>query len=83
MGKRTWRAGSQCCGRDDSTVQSRFCRHDGQARGTVGVTKMISSSLSIERGLVPLGEALGVQKRGLVDGDTVLTALDLGICLGD
>lgn len=33
--------------------------------------------------LVPLGEALGVQKRVLVDGDTVLTARDLGICFGD
>jgi len=33
--------------------------------------------------LVPLGEALGIQKRVLVDGDTVLTARDLGICLGD
>jgi ATP-dependent phosphofructokinase / diphosphate-dependent phosphofructokinase len=33
--------------------------------------------------LVPLGEALGIQKRVLVDGDTVLTARDLGICFGD
>ena len=33
--------------------------------------------------LVPLGGALGIQKRVLVDGDTVLTARDLGICLGD
>lgn len=32
---------------------------------------------------VPLGEALGIQKRVLVDGDTVLTARDLGICFGD
>jgi 6-phosphofructokinase 1 len=32
---------------------------------------------------VPLGEALGMQKRVLVDGDTVLTARDLGICFGD
>jgi phosphofructokinase-like protein len=33
--------------------------------------------------LVPLGEALGIQKRVLVDGDTVLTGRDLGICFGD
>lgn len=33
--------------------------------------------------MVPLGEALGMQKRVLVDGDTVLTARDLGICFGD
>lgn len=32
---------------------------------------------------VPLGEALGIQKRVLTDGDTVLTARDLGICFGD
>lgn len=32
---------------------------------------------------VPLGEALGIQKRVIVDGDTVLTARDLGICFGD
>jgi 6-phosphofructokinase 1 len=32
---------------------------------------------------VPLGEALGIQKRVLVEGDTVLTARDLGICFGD
>jgi len=33
--------------------------------------------------LVPLGEALGIQKRVRADGDTVLTARDLGICFGD
>lgn len=33
--------------------------------------------------MVPLGEALGMQKRVLVEGDTVLTARDLGICFGD
>ncbi|QSV45715.1 ATP-dependent 6-phosphofructokinase [Geobacter benzoatilyticus] len=33
--------------------------------------------------LVPLGEALGIQKRVLTNGDTVLTARDLGICFGD
>jgi 6-phosphofructokinase 1 len=33
--------------------------------------------------LVPLAEALGVQKRVRADGDTVLTARDLGICFGD
>ena len=33
--------------------------------------------------LVPLGEALGIQKRVRPDGDTVLTARDLGICFGD
>jgi 6-phosphofructokinase 1 len=33
--------------------------------------------------LVPLAEALGVQKRVKTDGDTVLTARDLGICFGD
>lgn len=33
--------------------------------------------------MVPLGEALGVQKRVRIDGDTVLTARDLGICFGD
>ena len=33
--------------------------------------------------LVPLGEALGIQKRVKPDGDTVLTARDLGICFGD
>ena len=33
--------------------------------------------------LVPLGEALGIQKRVLVNGDTVLTGRDLGICFGD
>lgn len=33
--------------------------------------------------MVPLGDALGMQKRVLVDGDTVLTARDLGICFGD
>ena len=33
--------------------------------------------------MVPLGEALGIQKRVLVDGDTVLTGRDLGICFGD
>ena len=32
---------------------------------------------------VPLGEALGIEKRVLIDGDTVLTARDLGICFGD
>jgi 6-phosphofructokinase 1 len=32
---------------------------------------------------VPLADALGVQKRVLVDGDTVLTGRDLGICFGD
>ena len=45
---------AQFCGRDDQPVQrSRFCRHDGQTQGTVGVTKMISSPLSIERGPSP------------------------------
>ncbi|WP_432823042.1 ATP-dependent 6-phosphofructokinase [Trichloromonas sp.] len=33
--------------------------------------------------LVPLGEALGIHKRVQTDGDTVLTARDLGICFGD
>jgi 6-phosphofructokinase 1 len=33
--------------------------------------------------MVPLGDALGMQKRVLIDGDTVLTARDLGICFGD
>lgn len=33
--------------------------------------------------LVPLEEALGIQKRVRVDGDTVLTGRDLGICFGD
>jgi 6-phosphofructokinase 1 len=33
--------------------------------------------------LVPLAEALGIQKRVRVDGDTVLTGRDLGICFGD
>ena len=33
--------------------------------------------------LVPLSEALGVQKRVNIEGDTVLTARDLGICFGD
>jgi 6-phosphofructokinase 1 len=33
--------------------------------------------------LVPLGEALRVQKRVDVDDDTVLTARDIGICFGD
>ncbi|MGE3258867.1 MAG: 6-phosphofructokinase [Geobacter sp.] len=33
--------------------------------------------------LVPLAEALGIQKRVQPDGDTVLTARDLGICFGD
>lgn len=33
--------------------------------------------------LVPLAEALGIQKRVRPDGDTVLTARDLGICFGD
>lgn len=33
--------------------------------------------------LVPLGEALGIQKRVDVHGDTVLTARDVGICFGD
>lgn len=32
---------------------------------------------------VPLAEALGIQKRVKPDGDTVLTARDLGICFGD
>lgn len=32
---------------------------------------------------VPLEEALGIQKRVRVDGDTVLTGRDLGICFGD
>jgi len=32
---------------------------------------------------VPLAEALGMQKRVQVDGDTVLTGRDLGICFGD
>lgn len=32
---------------------------------------------------VPLGEALGIQKRVLTNGDTVMTARDLGICFGD
>ncbi len=32
---------------------------------------------------VPLAEALGIQKRVRADGDTVLTARDLGICFGD
>jgi 6-phosphofructokinase 1 len=34
-------------------------------------------------GLVPLAEALKIHKRVRVDGDTVLTARDLGICFGD
>ncbi len=34
-------------------------------------------------GLVPLGEALGIEKRVRTDGDTVLTARDLGISFGD
>ena len=33
--------------------------------------------------MVPLGEALGMQKRVLTDGDTVMTARDLGISFGD
>ena len=33
--------------------------------------------------LVPLAEALGIQKRVRPDGDTVLTGRDLGICFGD
>jgi len=33
--------------------------------------------------MVPLEEALGVQKRVKPEGDTVLTARDLGICFGD
>jgi 6-phosphofructokinase 1 len=33
--------------------------------------------------LVPLAEALGIQKRVRVDGDAVLTGRDLGICFGD
>jgi phosphofructokinase-like protein len=33
--------------------------------------------------LVPLEEALGIQKRVRVDGDTVLTGRDLGISFGD
>ncbi len=33
--------------------------------------------------LVPLEEALSIQKRVQVDGDTVLTGRDLGICFGD
>lgn len=33
--------------------------------------------------MVPLGEALGMQKRVLIDGDTVMTARDLGISFGD
>ncbi len=33
--------------------------------------------------LVPLAEALGVEKRVSTDGDTVLTARDIGICFGD
>ena len=32
---------------------------------------------------VPLGDALGIQKRVQTDGDTVMTARDLGICFGD
>ena len=38
---------------------------------------------SPEIALVPLEEALGVQKRVRIDGDTVLTARDLGISFGD
>jgi len=33
--------------------------------------------------MVPLAEALNIQKRVQPDGDTVLTARDLGICFGD
>lgn len=33
--------------------------------------------------LVPLAEALGIQKRVKTDSDTVLTARDMGICFGD
>jgi 6-phosphofructokinase 1 len=33
--------------------------------------------------MVPLAEALAIQKRVRPDGDTVLTARDLGICFGD
>lgn len=33
--------------------------------------------------LVPLGEALGIHKRVRPEGDTVLTARDMGICFGD
>jgi len=33
--------------------------------------------------LVPLEEALSIQKRVRVEGDTVLTGRDLGICFGD
>jgi 6-phosphofructokinase 1 len=32
---------------------------------------------------VPLAEALNIQKRVRIDGDTVLTGRDLGICFGD
>lgn len=41
------------------------------------------SFLSPDIGLVPLEEALKINKRVLVDGDTVLTARDLGISFGD
>jgi 6-phosphofructokinase 1 len=33
--------------------------------------------------LVPLAEALSIQKRVDINGDTVLTARDIGICFGD
>jgi 6-phosphofructokinase 1 len=41
------------------------------------------SLLSPDIGLVPLEEALKIIKRVPVDGDTVLTARDLGISFGD
>lgn len=41
------------------------------------------SLLSPDIGLVPLKEALKIKKRVPVDGDTVLTARDLGISFGD
>ncbi|MDZ4183861.1 MAG: ATP-dependent 6-phosphofructokinase [Desulfuromonadales bacterium] len=37
----------------------------------------------LDIGFVPLIEALKIHKRVRVDGDTVLTARDLGICFGD
>jgi 6-phosphofructokinase 1 len=66
----------------DRVVASRFgaAAVRALARGESGV--MVSLGYP-DIGLVPLEQVAGRTKRVPVDGDTILTARELGICLGD
>jgi 6-phosphofructokinase 1 len=66
----------------DRVVASRFgaAAVRALARGLSGVMVSLGEH---DIGVVPLSEVAGRTKRVPVDGDTVRTARDLGICLGD